>query len=67
METRFRICNQPSPKLDYCGGELDFSASGAFVRDELGKQWSLGELEQLAEAYWSEWNDKNEQRKRDAT
>ena len=61
------ICNQPSPNLDYCGGEMDFTVDCAVVRDEHQNVWSVSELSALADAYWSEWQRKSEENQRNAT
>lgn len=53
------ICNQPSAECDYCGGELYFSASGATVTDEAGREYSIDALQQLFKDYWDEWSVSN--------
>ncbi len=51
------ICNQSDAGGDYCGGELFFSAVGATVTDEGGKEYSIDELRQLSSEYWQKWSD----------
>ncbi len=49
------VCNQHSPDLDYCGGELYLKTKSALVSDESGKNYSIEELRALSKAYWDEW------------
>ncbi|MCI5212777.1 MAG: hypothetical protein D3910_29195 [Candidatus Electrothrix sp. ATG2] len=52
------VCNQPSPKFNYCGGELYFSADFMIVLDEAGKNYTLEELCELSRGYWKDWSKK---------
>jgi len=50
------VCNQPSPSLPYCGGELRFVADGALVTDQARREWSLADLITLSQQYWGDWS-----------
>ncbi len=52
-------CNQPLPKLGYCGGFLKLNVNSAVVKDEAGKEYSIEELCSLSNGYWDEWANKN--------
>ncbi len=53
------VCNQTSPDIGYCGGELYFSAESAIVMDEAGRPCSREQLIRLCEEYWNDWTNKN--------
>ncbi len=58
------ICNQKAVASDFCGGNLQLKTTGAIVRDESGKQYSIDELGTICEEYWDEWKkrwNKNDQ------
>lgn len=59
------VCNQCSPEFNYCGGELYFTAVSAEVMDEVGKSYSISELEALCKGYWDEWQNDNVSHSRD--
>jgi len=49
------VCNQTSPHWNYCGGELMFKADAAVVTDPDGKNYSIDQLRQISQAYWTAW------------
>ncbi len=53
------VCNQLSAGYDYCGGVLSFKTEGVDVQDEAGKRYSLEELTRLSEAYWKDWEKRD--------
>lgn len=53
------ICNQPSAGSAHCGGELFFSASGALVTVEAGREYAIDALGELGTAYWDQWANRN--------
>lgn len=52
------VCNQHSSEFDYCGGELYLSIISCEVLDEVGKSYSIEELDILCKEYWDEWENK---------
>jgi hypothetical protein len=52
------VCNQPSARLGYSGGDLRFSAQAAIVRDEAGAECSIDQLKSIAESYWCEFSER---------
>ncbi|MCI5194225.1 MAG: hypothetical protein D3915_14040 [Candidatus Electrothrix sp. AU1_5] len=52
-------CSQVGTTFDYCGGFLSFRTESAKVIDEVGKEYSINELENLSKSYWDEWRNNN--------
>ncbi len=56
------VCDIYSQTCDCNGGSLLFKADSAVVTDEGDKEYSIEELCQLCDGYWSDWEKKNANR-----
>ncbi len=52
-------CSQNDHTFDYCGGHLGFSVDSAIVLDENNREYSVEELSEICDAYWSDWETKS--------
>lgn len=51
-------CSQNDSSFDYCGGTLSFATRSAIVKDENGKEYTIDEIGDICESYWTEWEKK---------
>jgi hypothetical protein len=59
IQDKFKVaCSQADEGLDFCGGDLSFSATSANVTDENRKEYTIDELASINEAFWDEWAKK---------